>query len=94
MRGCRFGTSFWNSFKQPSNVEQILKTQVYKNNNTNVDQQLLDIILEPSYDEGAREVFLAVFGGEAGPTPESVLSEIGHGVKVSIEPTFNSRRCH
>ena len=29
----------------------------------NVDEELLSIILDPSYDKGAREVFLAVFGG-------------------------------
>ena len=59
----QFGNGFWNNFKQPENVEQILKSQVYANNNTNVDDELLSIILDPSYDEGAREVFLAVFGG-------------------------------
>jgi len=78
----QFGNGFWNNFKQPENVEQILKTQVYKNNNTNVDQELLDIILDPSYDEGAREVFLAVFGGNPGPTPEDVLKDLGNDVKI------------
>mmetsp|Transcript_26035 Transcript_26035/g.51941 ORF Transcript_26035/g.51941 Transcript_26035/m.51941 type:complete len:406 (-) Transcript_26035:25-1242(-) len=78
----QFGTAFWNNFKQPSNVENILRTQVYKNNDTNVDEQLLDIILAPSYDEGAREVFLAVFGGQAGPTPEEVIGGFEAGQKV------------
>jgi pimeloyl-ACP methyl ester carboxylesterase len=34
---------------------------------------LLDILLTPADDDGAEAVFLAVFGGPAGPTAESLL---------------------
>jgi pimeloyl-ACP methyl ester carboxylesterase len=79
----RYGNGFWEKFKQPENVEQILKGQVYRDN-TNVDEELLDVILNPSYDEGAREVFLAVFGGEAGPTPADINGEYKNGKILAL----------
>lgn len=77
----KYGNGFWENFKKPENVEQILRDQVYPDNR-NVNQELLDIILEPSYDKGAREVFLAVFGGEAGPTPEDIIGQYSEGSKI------------
>ena len=73
----RFGDAFWERFKSPSNVENILRSQVYPND-ANVDDDLLDVILGPSNDEGARDVFLSVFGGDPGPTPEDVIDSYGN----------------
>ena len=41
-----------------------------------MDEDLLEILLEPGSDEGAKDVFLKVFAGDAGPTPESILPEL------------------
>ena len=72
----KWGENFFENFKTRENVESILMTQGVYGNTTNVDEELLDILLGPADDEGARDVFLKVFGGEPGPTPESFLARI------------------
>jgi hypothetical protein len=42
-------------------------------------------LLAPSEDDGAREVFLKVFGGPPGPSPESLLPNIKTPVRVLSE---------
>merc|ERR1712071_412390 len=42
----------------------------------NVNEELLEILLAPGSDEGAEDVFLSVFAGEPGPTPESILPDV------------------
>jgi len=71
-----YGGKFFEDFKTRENVESILKNQGVYGDTTNVDEELLEILLGPSEDDGAKEVFLKVFGGPAGPTPESLLPEI------------------
>lgn len=71
-----YGGKFFEDFKTRENVESILKSQGVYGDTTNVDEELLEILLGPSNDDGAKEVFLKVFGGPAGPTPESLLPEI------------------
>ena len=70
------GGKFFERFKTRNNVQSILMTQGVYGNTTNVDDELLEILLGPSDDEGARDVFLKVFGGDPGPTPESFLAKI------------------
>ena len=70
------GKSFFANFKTRENVESILKTQGVYGDTTNVNEELLEILLGPSDDEGAEDVFLKVFGGPPGPTPESLLPGI------------------
>ena len=70
------GGSFFEKFKTRENVERILMTQGVYGNTTNVDEELLEILVGPADDEGARDVFLKVFGGDPGPTPESFFSTI------------------
>ena len=69
----KLGEKFFADFKTKKNVESILRKQGVYKNQVNVDDELLDILLGPSEDEGAATVFLKVFGGEPGPTPESIL---------------------
>jgi pimeloyl-ACP methyl ester carboxylesterase len=76
MLGPYFGSKFFKNFKSQSNVEQILKTQGVYCNTTNVNDELLEILLEPSNDNGAESVFLQVFGGPPGPTPEEFLPNV------------------
>lgn len=70
------GGKFFENFKTRENVESILMTHGVYGNTTNVDDELLEILLGPADDDGAREVFLKVFGGDPGPTPESFLAKI------------------
>jgi pimeloyl-ACP methyl ester carboxylesterase len=95
----KWGGNFFENFKTRENVESILMTQGVYGNTTNVDEELLDILLGPADDEGARDVFLKVFGGEPGPTPESflariecpVLGELGH-LSVSRSIAYCSKQ--
>jgi pimeloyl-ACP methyl ester carboxylesterase len=71
--GPQLGGRFFENFKTRQNVESILKTQGVYGDPTNVDEELLEILLGPSEDENAQDVFLRTFAGPAGPTPESIL---------------------
>ena len=68
------GKSFFAQFKTRGNVQAVLNG-AYKDK-SNVDEELLEILLEPSKDKGAEDVFLRVFGGAAGPKPEAFLAKI------------------
>lgn len=70
------GRTFFQKFKTRENVESILKQSGVYRDITNVDEYLLETLLGPSDDEGAKDVFLKVFGGPAGPTPESILPNV------------------
>jgi pimeloyl-ACP methyl ester carboxylesterase len=71
-----YGGKFFENFKTRENVESILLQQGVYGDTTNVNDELLEILLGPSDDDGAKEVFLKVFGGPAGPTPEEFLRDI------------------
>lgn len=71
-----YGAKFFDDFKTRDNVESILRNQGVYGDTTNVDEELLEILLGPSDDEGAKDVFLKVFGGDAGPAPEQILQLI------------------
>jgi len=70
------GKSFFENFKTRENVQTILTSQGVYRDTTNVDEELLEILLGPADDKGAEDVFLRVFGGPPGPTPESLLPNI------------------
>jgi pimeloyl-ACP methyl ester carboxylesterase len=74
--GPRFGHYFFSRFKTRQNVEAILRTSGVYWDTSKVDDQLLETLLEPANDVGSETVFLKVFGGEPGPTPESILSTL------------------
>jgi non-heme chloroperoxidase len=74
--GREFGGRFFENFKSRENVESILRQQGVYGDTTNVDEELIEILLGPSEDDGAQEVFLNVFAGPPGPTPESLLPNI------------------
>jgi pimeloyl-ACP methyl ester carboxylesterase len=73
--GPSLGGRFFANFKTRENVESILMSQVYRNQ-TNVNAELLEILLGPADDEGAQDVFLKTFAGPPGPTPESILPNL------------------
>lgn len=74
--GPHMGSGFFERFKSRENVEAILKQQGVYRDTANVDEELLQILLGPSEDEGAEDVFLKVFAGPPGPTPESILPSV------------------
>jgi pimeloyl-ACP methyl ester carboxylesterase len=74
--GPRLGGYFFSNFKTRKNVESVLKAQGVYRNASKVDEELLETLLEPGNDEGAEAVFLKVFGGPPGPTPESILPKL------------------
>jgi pimeloyl-ACP methyl ester carboxylesterase len=71
--GPSMGGAYYRNFKTRKNVESILRLQGVYKDQTNVDDELLEILLGPSDDDGAEQVFLKVFAGPPGPTPESIL---------------------
>jgi len=73
--GPTVGSFYFQNFSTRKNVETILKTQVYRDI-TNVNEELLELILAPASDDGAKDVFLKVFAGDPGPTPESILPHV------------------
>ena len=74
--GREFGSRFFKNFKSRENVESILRQQGVYGDTTNADEELIEILLGPAEDDGAEEVFLSVFAGPPGPTPESLLPKI------------------
>lgn len=74
--GPYWGGAFFRNFKSRENIERILKESGVYANRQNVNEELYQILLEPADDPGAEQVFLAVFGGPAGPTPERYLEQI------------------
>lgn len=70
------GTAYFQNFKTRDNVYKILAEAGVYGNTSNVNEELLEILLGPSDDEGAQDVFLKVLTGDAGPTPEALLEEI------------------
>lgn len=65
------GGFFFENFSRKETVKMLLES-VY-GDKTNVDDELLELILEPAMDKHAKEVFLAVFGGPPGPPAEDLL---------------------
>ncbi len=68
------GKYFYNLFSNRDTVQALLGN-VYPNA-TNVDDELLDMMLEPAARPYAKDVFLAVFGGPPGPSAEDFLKDI------------------
>ena len=73
--------ALFNSFRTKSNVEKILRQQVYINPQR-VTPELIDILYVPSCDEGALGCFVRVFTGDPGPRPDVLASELACPVLV------------
>lgn len=68
------GPSLFENFRKRENIANVLK-QVYIDT-TAITEELLDILCDPSSDEGACDVFLAVLNGDPGPSPEKLLPQL------------------
>ena len=70
------GPLVYKSLIRRSTIETVLKQGGIYSDTKHVDNDLLDIMLQPAADKGATDVFLRVFTGPAGPTRESLLQQI------------------
>lgn len=68
------GSAIFRNVRKKETLLSVLKN-VYMNHDA-VDDDLLEIISAPAFDEGACEVFLAVFNADAGPKPKDLLPTI------------------
>lgn len=69
------GPGFFKRFKTRDNVRSVCE-QAYAGGHGGVTEELVSILCQPSDDEGAAEVFLAVLNGPPGPTPEELLRQL------------------
>lgn len=65
------GPYLFENFRKQTNIAKVLE-QVYIDKKA-ISEDLLEILCEPSMDEGACDVFLAILNAEPGPTPEELL---------------------
>jgi pimeloyl-ACP methyl ester carboxylesterase len=69
------GPGFFRRFKTRQNVTTICK-KAYAGGADAVDDDLVSILVQPSEDEGAVAVFLAILNGPAGPSPEALIYQL------------------
>jgi pimeloyl-ACP methyl ester carboxylesterase len=67
-------TLFFNQLAKPKAVKRILQ-QAYGRKEA-VSDELVSLLLEPAFDEGALEVFLAFIRYSQGPIPEDLLPQL------------------
>ncbi len=65
---------FFNQLAKPKSVKRILR-QAYGRKNE-VTDELVTLLLEPAFDEGAVDVFLAFISYSQGPIPEDLLPQL------------------
>ena len=68
------GPYLFDNFRKQTNIAKVLE-QVYIDKKA-ISEDLLEILCEPSMDEGACDVFLAILNAEPGPTPEELLAKM------------------
>jgi len=76
------GPFIFNTLVRRSVIEAVLTRGGIYQNTDNVDEALLEILLRPASDVGAKDVFLAVYGGPPGPTREELLRSIPPSIPI------------
>jgi pimeloyl-ACP methyl ester carboxylesterase len=66
--------SLFDRFRTPDNLRSVLLS-VYRNP-TAVDDDLVDMLYQPSCDQGALECFVSVITGPPGPRPEQLVPNL------------------
>ena len=74
--GPAHGPLIYRAFASRGTIQSVLTQGGIYKDTKHVDEDLLDMLLAPTSDPGAQQVFLSVFGGPAGPTRESLLEKI------------------
>jgi pimeloyl-ACP methyl ester carboxylesterase len=70
------GSLVYQMISQRTTIEMILKRAGIYRDIGHVDEELLNILLEPALDAGAKDVFLSIYSGPAGPKRERLLEAI------------------
>lgn len=70
------GPLLYRVLAQKTTIQPLLQNAGIYKDPTNVDDELLSMLLDPAMDDGAQDVFLSVYSGPAGPTRESLLPHI------------------
>lgn len=68
------GSALFRNLRKRESLKSVLP-QIYSNQDA-VTEELVDILQAPAFDDGAREVFLAIFNADAGPAPEGLLEAV------------------
>jgi len=68
------GKALFNRVRQKSQIRRSLM-QVYRDR-TAVTDELVDILYQPSCDEGAQQVFVSILTAPPGPTPAQLLPKV------------------
>ncbi|MEG3439027.1 alpha/beta fold hydrolase [Pannus brasiliensis CCIBt3594] len=74
------GPFIFDRVRQKSRIRETLK-QVYRDH-TAITEELVEMLYQPSCDEGAREVFAAVIAAPPGPGPRELLQKIDRPLLV------------
>lgn len=74
------GKFIFNNIRQKHRIRNTL-TQVYCDR-TAITDELVEILYQPSCDEGAQQVFASVLTAPPGPTPEQLLANVQHPLLV------------
>lgn len=72
LRDTPIGAQFFNNLLNQRTIKNIL-TQAYA---SNVDDETVEIILRPGFEDGAAEVFLDFIADSGGPLPEELLEKL------------------
>ncbi|XP_023523833.1 pheophytinase, chloroplastic isoform X2 [Cucurbita pepo subsp. pepo] len=76
----RIASALFERVKKRDSLRNILSS-VY-GNKENVDEDLIDIILEPANDEGALDAFVSIVTGPPGPSPVQLMPKISVPVLI------------
>ncbi|KAG7037192.1 yugF [Cucurbita argyrosperma subsp. argyrosperma] len=76
----RIASALFERVKKRDSLKNILSS-VY-GNKENVDEDLIDIILEPANDEGALDAFVSIVTGPPGPSPVQLMPKISVPVLI------------
>lgn len=76
LRETSVGEWFYNALAQPLSVATILRS-IYPTYPERVDEELVDLILQPGLESGACQVFLDFISYSAGPLVEDLLPKLG-----------------
>lgn len=74
------GGFIFNQVRRKTRIRQTLY-QVYRDRSS-VTDELVDLLYQPSCDQGAREVFASVLTAPAGPQPQTLLAELDRPLLV------------
>ncbi len=74
------GKFIFNNIRQKSRIRNTL-AQVYCDRQA-ITEELVEILYQPSCDEGAQQVFASVLTAPAGPTPDQLLAKLQHPLLV------------